>query len=235
MYQRLGALCNEVSSSGLMKITYYLDIISSWCYWAEPAWAELKECYAGRVEFSWKLALMDASGLPKSLAQNEWFYRRSGTIVRSPFKINPGWFDPGLSEYLAPNLVAEAARDFGVVGDEVRLALANAALREGCSVGEWGICAAIAAGAVEGVDRAALLTRAQSPEIEARARTATRDFHALGVKQRPTFVLENAIGDKAIFSGLARSAPLIAAMEAMLEDEAAYASYEVHHGVLPAA
>ena len=33
-----------------MKITYYLEVISSWCYWAEPAWADLKRRYAGRVE-----------------------------------------------------------------------------------------------------------------------------------------------------------------------------------------
>ena len=25
-----------------MKVTYYLEVISSWCYWAEPAWAGLK-------------------------------------------------------------------------------------------------------------------------------------------------------------------------------------------------
>src|SRR5690242_13899448 len=92
-----------------MKVTYYLEVISSWCYWAEPAWAELKQRYAGRVDFGWKLALMDASGLPVSCNQCEWFYRRSGTITRSPFMLNSGWFEPGQKEYLAPNLVAEAA------------------------------------------------------------------------------------------------------------------------------
>src|SRR4051812_22747678 len=112
-----------------IKITYYLEVISSWCYWAEPAWAELKTRYAGTdVTFEWKLALMDASGLPTSKAQTEWFYRRSGTIVRSPFMLNSGWFDPNLKEYLAPNLIAEAGRDFAIEDDRIRLAIAKAAL-----------------------------------------------------------------------------------------------------------
>src|SRR5262245_66435805 len=114
-----------------MKITYYLEVISSWCHWAEPAWAELKQRYAGRVEFAWKLALMDASGLPVSREQAEWFYRRSGTIVRSPFMLNSGWFEQGRTEYLAPNLGARAAKDFGVTDDRVRLASAQAAWSEG--------------------------------------------------------------------------------------------------------
>ena len=28
---------------------------------AEPAWAELKERYAGRMDFEWEIALMDAA------------------------------------------------------------------------------------------------------------------------------------------------------------------------------
>jgi hypothetical protein len=37
-----------------VKITYYLEVVSSCCLWAEPAWAELQRRYAGRVEFGWK-------------------------------------------------------------------------------------------------------------------------------------------------------------------------------------
>src|SRR6516164_10198682 len=121
-----------------VKITYYLEVISSWCYWAEPAWMELKHRYAHKpVEFGWKLALMNETGFPRSQAQCEWFYRRSGTIMRSPFMLNPGWFESGEKEYLAPNLVAEAAKDFGVKDDRVRLAIATAALREGQQVAQW--------------------------------------------------------------------------------------------------
>src|SRR6266567_1245575 len=203
-----------------MKATYYLEVVSSWCFWAEPAWAELKRRYAGRLEFGWKVALMDVSGLPKSREQCEWFYRRSGTIMRSPFLLHSGWFETGFKEYLAPNLVAEAAKDFGITDDRVRLAIARAGLRDGRRVGRWEEAADVAAKAA-GLDAAALLAKARSPEVEARARGTTAEFHALQVTQRPTFLLENEIGDRAVFSGLVVAAPLAAAIEAMLDDAAA--------------
>src|SRR6266705_4058577 len=207
-----------------MKVTYYLEVISSLCYWAEPAWAELKQRYAGKVEFGWKLALMDATGLPLSRSQCEWFYRRSGLIMRSPFMLNSGWFEPGMKEYLAPNLVAEAAKEFGATDDRVRLAIAHAALREGRKVGRWEEAAAVAADAA-GLDAAALLKKAKSPEVEARARATTAEFNALQVNQRPTFLLEDSIGDRAVFSGLATAAPIEATVDAMLNDVAAYAAH----------
>ena len=217
-----------------MKITYYLEVTSSWCYWAEPAWADLKQRYAGRAEFGWKLALMDASGLPATREQCDWFYRRSGTARHSPFMLNSAWLEPGAKEYLAPNLVAEAAKDFGVHDDRARLAIAHAALRDGKKVGQWEVSAEVAAAAA-GLEASKLLARAKSPEVEARARGTTAEFHALQVKQRPTFLLENAIGDRAVFSGIADSAPIAETIEVMLADAEAVASYAVHFGPVPAA
>ncbi|PYJ37900.1 MAG: disulfide bond formation protein DsbA, partial [Verrucomicrobia bacterium] len=71
-----------------ITVTYYLDVISSWCFFAEPAWAELKKRYEGKVDFRWKIALLDKTGLPTSQEEEEWFYRRSGTIMRSPFMLS---------------------------------------------------------------------------------------------------------------------------------------------------
>ena len=50
-----------------MRVTYYTEIFSSWCLWAEPAWAELKARFAGRVIFDWRIALMNAADNPKAL------------------------------------------------------------------------------------------------------------------------------------------------------------------------
>ena len=175
---------------------------------------------------------MCSSDLPASRAQSEWFYRRSGTIVCSPFMLNAGWFEPQLQEYLAPNLVAEAAKGLGVTDDRVRLAIATAALREGAKVGRWEVAAETAARAAN-LDAVKLLASAKSPEIEARARQTTAEFHALKVSQRPAFELESNIGDRAVFSGLARSTPLVAALDALLDDAAAYASYAAHFGGPP--
>jgi len=216
-----------------ISVTSYLDVVSSWCFWAEPAWAELKKRYQGKVSFQWKIALMDKTGLPVSRQQEEWFYRRSGTLMRSPFLLRTDWYDePIRAEYLAPNCVAEAAKDFGITDDRVRLALAYAALREGKRVGEWEISAEIGA-TVGKIDKRELIERAKSPEIEQRVRKSTAEFHALQVTQRPTFVLDTEIGDRAVFSGFAKGPPLIAALDAMLDDAEAYESYAAHFGTPP--
>jgi predicted DsbA family dithiol-disulfide isomerase len=215
-----------------LRVTYYLEVVSSWCYWAEPMWAELRRKYAGVASFEWRIALMDESGIPKSIPQEEWFYRRSGTIVRSPFMLNGAWLEPGLKDYFPANALAEAARDFGFADDRIRLAISEAAVRQGRKVGRWEVAAEVAA-ATTGLDPAALLAKAQSPEIEKRIRTSTADFHALQVTQRPTFVVEDVIGDRAVFSGLVVAEPLVATMDAMLRDCAAYLSWQAHFGDPP--
>ena len=216
-----------------IQIVYYLDVTSSWAYWAEPAWAELKERFAkDPVEFSWRIALLDESALPTSQGQLEWFYRRSGTIVRSPFMLNSGWHDPSLKEYLAPNCVAEAAKDFGVSDDRGRLALMHSGLREGQKIGDWKVAAAVAAKSAE-LDAAALLAKAQSAEIEQRVRATTAEFHALQITQRPAFTLKSNIGDRAVFSGLVKARPIAETIEVMLADASAYASHAAHFGPPP--
>jgi hypothetical protein len=51
-----------------LKHAYHGIRLSRRCFilvfWSEPTWAELKTRYDGRVEFQWKIALMDPSGLP---------------------------------------------------------------------------------------------------------------------------------------------------------------------------
>jgi predicted DsbA family dithiol-disulfide isomerase len=218
-----------------MRVTYYTEIFSSWCYWAEPAWAELKECYAGRVVFDWKIALMNAADFPETPQQCDWFYRRSGTVMRSPFLLSSGWVESGPRDhYVTPNLVAEAARELGATGDEVRLALAHAAMREGRKVARLDEAVAIAA-ATGGLDSKTLRELAGSAKVKERVAASTAEFHAHRINQRPAFVLEDAIGDKAVFSGLVQAAPLAATIDAMLADTAAYSSYAAHHGKPPSA
>jgi predicted DsbA family dithiol-disulfide isomerase len=216
-----------------ITVTDYLEVVSSWCFWSEPTWAELKRRYGSRVQFQWKIALMDPSGLPTSREQEQWFYRRSGMMMRSPFMLNTEWYDPSLAEWLAPNCVAEAAKDFGITDDRVRLALAHAALREGKEIGDWNV-AADAGAEAGGIDTGKLLALAKSAEIEQRVRTSTAEFHALQVTQRPAFVIDTDIGDRAVFSGVIKLEPLTATIDSMLDDAAVYAAHKAHFGDPPA-
>ncbi|HJX99077.1 MAG TPA: DsbA family protein [Chthoniobacterales bacterium] len=216
-----------------ITVTEYLEVVSSWCFWSEPTWAELKKRYEGRVAFQWKIALMDPSGLPTSREQEQWFYRRSGMMNQSPFMLNTDWYDANLKEWLPPNAVAEAGKDFGVHDDRIRLAISNAALREGKNVSEWDVCAEIGAAAGK-IDKKKLLETAKSPAIEKRLRDSTAEFHAMQITQRPTFVVDTEIGDRAIFSGVVKFEPIAATIESMLEDAAFYAAHKAHFGDPPA-
>ncbi len=218
----------------MLKVTYYLEVISSWCHWAEPAWAELKRRYTGQAQFEWKIALMSPEGYPVSTRQCDWFYRRSGSVTRSPYMLNSGWLEPEIKQYLVPNYLAQAAKMLGVTDDRVRLAIAQAAVREGKKVGRWEVALGIAAEAAQ-IEPAKLLARAQSPETAAAAQATTAEFQALQVTQRPTFLIENGIGDRAVFSGIVRVEPLAAAVDALLADQAAYTSWQAHFGGPPEA
>jgi predicted DsbA family dithiol-disulfide isomerase len=138
-----------------------------------------------------------------------------------------------LPEWLAPNCVAEAAKDFGFTDDRVRLALAHAALREGKKIGEWTVAVQVGSEAGK-IGTGKLLERARSPEIEKRVRASTAEFHAFQVTQRPAFVIDTEIGDRAIFSGVVKLEPLTATIDSMLDDAAAYAAHKAHFGDPPA-
>ena len=216
-----------------LTMTNYLDVISSWCHWAIPAWQELRERYSDRVDFQWKIALMDKSGLPPTQALTEWFYKRSGILMRSSRRLNADWVEPNATEYLAPNCVAEAARDFGSADDRVWIALSRAELQDGKRIGHWDVAVEVGAQAA-GLDQDRLRQCAKSPEIEARVRQSTAEFHALQVTQRPTFVIDSPIGDRAVFSGFAKAAPIAATLDAMWDDIVGYESYAAHFGDPPA-
>jgi len=138
----------------------------------------------------------------------------------------------GDQRVLSPQLRCQAAKEFGISDDRVRLAIAKAGLREGKKVGRWEEAIAAAAAAA-GIDTVKLQTQAQSAEVAAKAQATTAEFHALQVSQRPTFLIENSIGDRAVFSGVVRAEPLSAAIETLLADEAAYASWKTHFGDPP--
>jgi predicted DsbA family dithiol-disulfide isomerase len=218
-----------------MKITLYLEVVSSWCHWGRPAWTELQRRYAGRAEFAWKIAKMRAEDWPVSRAQCEWFYRRSGLAQRSPYMLSSAWYEPfDPNRYAAASYVAEAGRDFGITDDRLWFALNDAADRDGLKVCRMELAAEVGARAV-GLDPAKLRARAESPEVAARIEASTAEFFAHQIDQRPAFVITNGIGDKAVFSGLVHLEPLAATIEAMFADVAAYASHRAHYGDPPPA
>jgi predicted DsbA family dithiol-disulfide isomerase len=98
---------------------------------------------------------------------------------------------------------------------------------------DWEVAGTIGAEA-GGLEKGRLLECARAAATEERMRGSTAEFHALKVTQRPTFVIDSTIGDRAVFSGFAKATPLMATVDSMLEDLEAYAAHAAHFGEPPA-
>jgi hypothetical protein len=61
------------------------------------------------------------------------------------------------------------------------------------------------------------------------------DFAAFQIHQHRASVVERVIGDRAVFSVIWRAEPLIATIDAMLEEAATNASWRAHFGDSPKA
>ncbi|HVA38331.1 MAG TPA: DsbA family protein [Candidatus Dormibacteraeota bacterium] len=219
----------------MLHVTYYLDILSSWCLVADDALARLRDERGDRFEVDWRIAILSGGGpLGNTRELQAWYYER--TKIAAGVAFDPGWLEDRSTSTLAPNLAAEAARALGCGDDRVRLALARAALREGKPVSRRETAVEIAA-AAGGLAPQTLAEKMSDPAVVARIYESTSDFTALaphGVDQRPTFVIRSGIGDTAILSGIYRYEPLAAVVEAMLHDEDAYAIFAATNPPAPA-
>ncbi len=158
--------------------------------------------------FEWRIALMRPRIFPSPRAQCDWFYRRSGgTVMRSPV-------------HAQLRMVREGARRATTSAEPRRGG--RPGFRRSLTTGSAWPCRQ-AASEIEGRkigrhrrgrgrrgqgDRASppgsCKARAESAAVRARVDASTAEFFSHRITQRPAFILEDAIGDKAVFSGLVR-------------------------------
>jgi predicted DsbA family dithiol-disulfide isomerase len=213
-----------------MEVTYFCDVCSCWCALADEALLNVQERYGVRVAIIWKIALINngepmEAGLPQEL----WYYDRCEATTGRRF--DHRWIErPGQTTFV-PNAVIYAARKLGK-GLEVHNALRVAGLERGEPI--LGRQAALdVAVAASGLDRHVLETTTDDPTTGAEIGAWTAEFNAYRIDQRPAFIVRSAIGDTAIFSGLYRSEPLTAAIDAMIADEDAYKLFASTHDPIP--
>ncbi len=220
-------------STAKISMTYYLDIMSSWCTYVETTWDELQQTYADRVNFDWKIALMNREDFPVSAKQCAWFYARSKSLQPETPQLTPDWFEAERNgDYEAPHLIAEAARDLGFTDDRLRRTLAHAALQQGQKVGDLDTAINIATDRFD-LDPAALRSAATSDPVRQRILASTAEFHAHQLSQRPAFVITSSIGDKAVFSGVINRETLVNTLDSMLTDNQGYQSFSDQFGPMP--
>ncbi len=212
----------------MVELVYYLDVMSSWCLYAEPNLEKLRHRYAPRLGYDWRISLI--TDLAGSRERVEWFYKRSGSI--SGLHLNPAWCQESVST-LDANLAAEAARTLGFGDDRVRLALARAAMIDGISIVQKAIAANIVA-RVTGLAPEKILATMDDAKVKERIQRTSEEFASYQIDQRPAFVLRSSIGDTAILSGIWSFEPLDATVGAMLSDVEKYERFAADNPPLPA-
>ena len=84
-----------------------------------------------------------------------------------------------------------------------------------------------------GITTEALTSAIDDPALASELQESLSEFESYRIDQRPAFILQSAIGDTAVFSGLYRSEPIFAALEAMFRDEEKYAVHSSSHPPIP--
>ena len=204
-----------------VTLTYFLDVLSSWCLIAEDALARVRQEFRDRIVYEWRIgALRDR--LNYTPEQLGWYYQRTHSVTGT--LLNNAWLEGIEDGPKWADLAAEGARSLGCVDDRVRLALARAAMIDGKHIGrrEVAVETAAQAGAIAAAD----LERAMDdPQTAARIRASSDELASYRAEMRPTFVVRNPINDVAVLSGCWRYELLAQAVRASLADIDAYTTF----------
>ena len=213
-----------------MQLIYFFDVCSMWCALGDEALVSVQERYGERVPITWKVALInDGEPMNAGLDQELWYYDRCEAATGRRF--DHRWIEKrGQSTWL-PNALIHMAQKLGK-GAEVHRALKIAALQRGEPILRRDVALSVAVSA-SGLDRLTFETGIEDPALVAEIRISTAEFNTYRINQRPAYVIRSGIEDTSIFSGIYRSEPLIAAIDAMIADENAYARFAVAHAPIP--
>lgn len=199
-----------------MKTTVFWDVLSHWCLASVPAARALQGL--GEIEIAYALG-GDGRALGYTTEMLAWYYQRGRLSYGRTFYAD--WCEgPETSTWYA-NAAAYVAGD--ILGDPIGVAeaIGKAALEERALLGRPDEAFAQAA-AIAGVHVSEIASRAAQPAVAQHLALGNARLKSLGLDERPSFVIENANGDRAIFKGLWERDALVAAAEALLRDEDAY-------------
>jgi predicted DsbA family dithiol-disulfide isomerase len=184
----------------VVELTAYVDVLSSWCYVGDLALQKIEKKYGDRLRVDWKIAqLFEFGPLPYTREQLAWYYARTAKI--SGVQMNADWVDTPDATTMHANQAAEAARSLGVTDMSLVRALNRATVIDGKPLGRREPALEEAA-RISGLDRAELDRVMRDPATAGRIQQTTREFEALNLPQRPSYILRNPTGDLALLSGI---------------------------------
>ena len=208
--------------ASMVKCTYYLDVLSQWCYIAEIAVRKLLVAHGSDLEMSYLLVPLDRDVLPSRDEQLR-VYRRSRLI--SGIDTTAWIANDAQPNTWDANAATLAASMMGVDFYAVRARIGEAALLRGMPLGDPGEAFAFVSREFE-LDPLRLREVAQSPDVRTQLEKNRAAFIANGLHVRPSFVLRNGIGDHIVLGGQYDFGILNAAVQSLNVDEALYQSFE---------
>jgi predicted DsbA family dithiol-disulfide isomerase len=213
-----------------VNLIYYYDVCSMWCALGDEVLSAIDKRYGARVPIERKIALInDGNPMAAGLEQEKWYYDRCELVTGRRF--NHHWIETHGQTTWVPNAVIQAAEFLGL-GDAVREALKTEGLLEGKPILRREVAIEIAAKAA-GVGQSELARAVDDEKTIDTIKASTAEFNLLPANQRPTFLLRSAIEDTALLSGIYRTEPVLAAIDAMISDEDAYHRFRATHLPIP--
>lgn len=210
-----------------MKATAIFDVLSHWCFAAWPAYEALAEKLgASNVEL---LIAPINNGFCPGFTQElyAWFYQRGagtyGTALRSD------WYEGTTTATLWANAAVVAAAALGAELPSVVHGAMEAAMKDGQKLGRRDVAVAAVA-RIARIDAARLDAQIDRAPTGAALNEANAALARWGCSERPSWRIENANGDFVVLQGIWKAAPLLACVDALRADEAAYTAA----GVQPA-
>jgi predicted DsbA family dithiol-disulfide isomerase len=214
----------------VMQLTYFFDVCSMWCALGDEVVTELCQRHGARVPVTWKIALING-GKPMEAGpeQELWYYDRCEIVTGRRF--NHRWLESRHQSTWIPNSLIAAAWRFGK-GKPVHEALKSAAMERGEPILQRAVALKLASEA-SGIAQETFASAIDDPLLSSELQESLSEFESYRIDQRPAFVLRSAIGDTAVLSGIYRSGPIFAALDAMLHDEEKYAEHASSHPPVP--
>lgn len=210
-----------------MECTYFLDVLSQWCFIADKALLKLRTKHKQKLTLRCRFVpIAFKNALPVTRAEQIEAYKRSTMITGTT---TVPWIEDGIPAHTwEANATAVAARQLGLDQDLVRAEIAQAALLRAEPMGRDGAAITLIAQKF-GVSRKKLETQVRSDDVAATMQAHEDEFRALDLSVRPTFVMRNAIGDHSVLGGAYRFEVLDLCARGLIEDETAYEFFAEHH------
>ena len=195
----------------------FIEVLSHWCLAAMPA-ARVLADLTPNFEIVYAPS-KDGGPVGYTNEQMRWFYRRGAMAYGRELRAD--WCEGPQTGTWFANAVGYVGAQ--ATGEPIRVAHAvmSAALEQGLRLGRADECFAFM-GRYLGQPASEISRRVNDPSVKQALDEGNRRMAALGLDEKPSFVIESDIGDRVVLKGLWQKELVAAAGLAVLHDERAY-------------